>query len=69
VIFVGAEHVEELQSGPLRRQPFAARGAFDHCHVEQMLAPAIEVHRPQLLQGVHGLVVAETGAAVAIGRR
>ena len=69
VIFVGAEHVEELQPGPLRRQPFAARGAFGHRHVEQMLAPAVEVHRPQLLQGVHGLVVAKAVAAVAIGRR
>ena len=69
VIFIGAEHVEELQPGPLRRQAFAARGALGHRHVEQMLAPAIEIHRPQLLQGVHGRVVAKPLLAVAIGRR
>jgi len=34
VIFVGPEHVEELQSGPLRRQGLALGGSFGHRQVE-----------------------------------
>ena len=69
VVFVGTEHVEEFQAGPLRRQFFAARRALGHRHVEQMLAPAIEIHRPQRLQRRERPVVAKALRAVAIGRR
>ena len=69
VIFIGPEHVEEFQAGPLRRQLFAARRALGDRHVEQMLAPAVQIHRPQCLQRRHRRVVGETLRAVAIGRR
>ncbi|MEZ0081040.1 hypothetical protein ABIF72_003514 [Bradyrhizobium japonicum] len=50
VVFVGAEHVEEFQSSPLRRQLLAARDALGDGEIEQVLAPAVEIHRPQFLQ-------------------
>ena len=68
VIFVGAEHVEEFQPGPLRRQPVASCRALGDGHVEQMLAPAVQIHRAQRLQRRYRLIVAKSLRAIAIGR-
>ena len=68
VVFVGAEDVEEFKSGPLRRQFVFARDAFDHGEIEQVLAPAVEVHRLEPLERGERPVVGEAGAAVAVGR-
>ena len=69
VIFIGAEHVEEFQARPLRRQLLALGRALGDGHVEQMLAPAVQIHRPQRLQRIDRRVVAKSLRAVAIGRR
>ena len=45
----------------------AERRAFGHRQVEQMLAPAVEIHRPQLFQRRQRRVVAKPLRAVAIG--
>ena len=68
VIFVGAEHIEELEPGPLRRQLFTSSRAFGNRHIEEMLAPAVQIHRPQRRQGGDRLVVAKPLRPVAIGR-
>src|SRR5205823_6669315 len=46
VIFIGSEHVEELQARPLRRQLLTTGRALCDGHVEQMLAPPVKVHWP-----------------------
>ena len=46
VIFVGAEHVEIFQPDALRRQLLAAGAALGDQPVEQVLAPAVEIHWP-----------------------
>ena len=69
VVLVRAEHVEELQARPLRRQLFLLHEAFGHGLVEQLLAPAVEIHRPELLQARRRPVVAEAFGAVAVGCR
>ncbi|MEY9504957.1 hypothetical protein ABIE87_004515 [Bradyrhizobium diazoefficiens] len=69
VVLVGAEHVEEFQAHTLRRQLLAARDPFGHGEIEHMLAPAVEVHRPQFFQRRDRGVVVKACLAVAIGRR
>ena len=68
VVFVGAEHVEEFQAHPLRRQLLAVRCALGDGEIEQVLAPAVEIHRPQFLQRRDRGVVVKSRLAVAIGR-
>ena len=59
VVLVRPENIEELQPRPLRRQLLALAGAIDHRKVEQVLAPAVEVYRPQLAQRRQRPVVGE----------
>src|ERR1700734_678233 len=68
VVFIRAEHVEEFKSHPLRRQFALTRGAFDDGEVEQMLAPAVEVHRLQSLERRERIVIDKACLAIAIGR-
>ena len=68
VVLVRPEHVEELQSRPLRRQARSLGGAVGHRQVEQMLAPAVQIQGLQPPQRRRRPVVAETFRAVPIGR-
>ena len=67
VILVGTEHVEELQAGPLRRQRRAPRGAVRDHEIEQVLAPAIEVERPQPPERSRIAVVGKSLGAASVG--
>jgi hypothetical protein len=69
VVFIGAEDVEEFQPRPLRRQFFAPDLAGDEGLVEEMLAPSVEVHRPQRTQMLWPIIVGKALLGVAIGRR
>ena len=68
VIFVRAVDVEEFQARPMRRQFFFFHVAVGHRLVEQVLAPAVEIHRLELAQRRRRPVVVEALRAVAIGR-
>jgi hypothetical protein len=69
VVLVGAEHVEEFQAHPLRRQLAALLGARHDRHVEQVLAPAIKIHRAEPLQRRQRLLIAKALRAVSKGCR
>ena len=69
VILVRAVDVEKLETHPVRRQLFFFDVAVDHREIEQMLAPAVEIHRLELAQGGERPIVVEALGAVAIGRR
>jgi len=47
VVFVRAIDVEKLEPHPLRRQRLLPGRAIQDRKIEQMLAPAVKVHRPQ----------------------
>src|SRR5438270_4738274 len=64
---VGAVYIEELKSGPLRGDRPSAHHVLGHPPIHDMLAPAIGVERAQRSQRRSALVVAEPGAAIAIG--
>ena len=69
MIFIGAEHIEKLQTHPLRRELVAAANALDDGKIEQLFAPAVEIHRSQALERAPRPIVAIALAAITIGRR
>ncbi|MHC2668936.1 hypothetical protein ACVI1J_001099 [Bradyrhizobium diazoefficiens] len=50
-----------------RRELLAARDAFGHGEIEHVLAPAVEIHRPEFLQRGQRRIVVKACLAVAIG--
>jgi len=66
--FVCAIDIEKLEPGPLRRGPSTMNHVVDDAAVNDVLAPAIGIKRAQRSESSRALIVAETGAAVAIGR-
>src|SRR6516162_8749540 len=68
VSLVWAIHVEEFEPGPLRRSRPSPDHVVDDATVDDVLAPTISVERAQFGQSGRTLIVAEAGAAVAIGR-
>src|SRR5262249_16961299 len=67
VILVGPEYVEELEAGPLRRQRRAPCGTVGDHEIEQMLAPSIEVERPQPPERNRIAIIGKTLGAVSVG--
>ena len=69
VVFIRTEYIEKLQTRPLRRELVATASALDDGKIEQLLAPAVEIHRPQALECACRPIVAIALAAITIGRR
>src|SRR5262249_21395551 len=69
VIFVWPVDIEKLQANPMGRQFFLLNVPVDHRKIEQVLAPAIEIHRLKLAQRIRRPVIVETMAAIAVSCR
>src|SRR6478672_286993 len=60
VSLVRAIHIEEFETGPLRRAWLAAHNIIDYPTINDMFAPTISVERSQPSQSDGALIIAET---------